>query len=91
MPHFWNLNEDPQLSNMLVHLAKPGQSSIYSKLIWYAHQVTQVTRQVLSLTDTMGLSVSDQGLFVRTYFRAGQFTISLPLEYIMCSPYSVMK
>ena len=23
-PHFWNLNEDPQLSNMVVHLAKPG-------------------------------------------------------------------
>ncbi len=26
-PYFWNLNEDPQLSNMVAHLAKPGQSN----------------------------------------------------------------
>ena len=24
-PHFWNLNEDPQLSNMIVHFIKPGR------------------------------------------------------------------
>ena len=25
-PHFWNLNEDPQLTNMVVHLIKEGES-----------------------------------------------------------------
>lgn len=23
--HFWNLNEDPQLSNMIIHFLKPGE------------------------------------------------------------------
>lgn len=22
--HFWNLNEDPQLTNMIIHFLKPG-------------------------------------------------------------------
>ncbi len=29
-PHFWNLNEDPQLTNMVAHLVKKGQSRIGS-------------------------------------------------------------
>ncbi len=27
-PHFWNLNEDPQLTNMVIHLVKKGESRI---------------------------------------------------------------
>ena len=27
-PHFWNLNEDPQLTNMVVHLVRKGANRI---------------------------------------------------------------
>ncbi|XP_013407574.1 kinesin-like protein KIF28P [Lingula anatina] len=30
-PYFWNLNEDPSLSGMLIHFCKPGQSRIGTK------------------------------------------------------------
>ena len=34
--HFWNLNEDPQLSNMIHHFVKPGK---YNKVYWkFAYQ-----------------------------------------------------
>ncbi len=28
MPHFWNLNEDPALTDMVVHLIKTGDSRV---------------------------------------------------------------
>lgn len=36
--HFWNLNEDPQLSNMIIHFLNPGKSwfltvSILTKVV----------------------------------------------------------
>lgn len=30
-PHFWNLNEDPQLTNIVTHLVKTGKSRIGNK------------------------------------------------------------
>ncbi len=30
LPHFWNLNEDPQLTNMVSHLVREGQSRVGS-------------------------------------------------------------
>ena len=29
--HFWNLNEDPQLTNMVVHFIPPGNSVLFEK------------------------------------------------------------
>ena len=31
LPHFWNLNEDPQLTNMVTHLVKSGRNRIGNK------------------------------------------------------------
>ena len=31
LPHFWNLNEDPQLTNMVAHLVKTGKNRIGNK------------------------------------------------------------
>lgn len=31
IPHFWNLNEDPALTGMIVHFARPGKSRIGNK------------------------------------------------------------
>ena len=28
IPHFWNLNEDPQLTSMIIHFSPPGKSRI---------------------------------------------------------------
>lgn len=28
IPHFWNLNEDPQLTSMIIHFCPPGKSRI---------------------------------------------------------------
>ena len=30
-PHFWNLNEDPQLTDMVVHFVKRGKSHVGNK------------------------------------------------------------
>ena len=31
LPHFWNLNEDPQLTNMVTHVVKRGENRIGNK------------------------------------------------------------
>ncbi|KAL4221955.1 hypothetical protein ACF0H5_018006 [Mactra antiquata] len=31
IPHFWNLNEDPALTGMIVHFARPGKSRVGNK------------------------------------------------------------
>jgi len=31
IPHFWNLNEDPQLTSMIMHFCPPGKSRVGNK------------------------------------------------------------